>query len=259
MTGSTDSIGDDTSRLFEVRLGPHPSAGEWVLRVHQLDPWTEHQREGWMDLIQQSFTSLASAGGLCGQQGHPLAPALVGHVEWREVDDWMEWRFGVLAIDPRSASLLLNLCEWGTFNIAPISEVELLIGGLSLAQEPPDRPLPQRAARLSFALQENVRDGQYSSIEVEFARRLTEPDIQQISHDLRPWHHALFRWGFALSNLAPGASEVRLDQPPVVIVDDLWCWNFEMFVARDEAIDVLLNCLERIHHTICPVKTVAVE
>ncbi|WP_143177277.1 hypothetical protein [Cystobacter ferrugineus] len=212
-----------------------------------------------MALIQDGFIHLAVVGGLCGERGSPLAPGFSGDVELWEVDDWIEWRFGVLDIDSRSASLLLNLCEWGAFNIAPALQVEVQAEGLTLAEEPAGRPLPQRASQLSFEVDERDQRDVYSSIQVEFVHKLSGAQIIQISHLLQPWHTALFRWGFSLPALAPGSSVVRPEDPPIVIAGDLWCWNFETFTARYEAFDVFLNCLERIHHTLCPVRAVAID
>ena len=259
MAGSIALTSDSTERLFGVRLGSHPRPGEWTLRVRPLEPWTEHERARWAELIQDGFIHLAAVGGLCGEQGSPLAPGFSGDVELWEVDDWLEWRFGVLAIDSKSASLLLNLCEWGTFNIAPASQVEVQAEGLTLAEEPAGRPLPQRAPRLSFAVDERDQRDLYSSIQVEFFHTLSGAQINQILHILKPWYSALLRWGFAFPVLAPGLSVVRPDDPPIVIADDLWCWNFETFTARYEAFDVFLNCLERIHNTLCRVKAVTID
>jgi hypothetical protein len=249
---------EDTERVFEVRIGSSPRTNEWILSVLPLDPWTDAQRRDWMTLIQDAFIHLAVVGGLCGQYGNPLAEAFGGEVEVWEVDDCVEWRFGELSVDPASVSLLLNLCEWATLNIAPAVMVEVLVP-FSLTDEPEDRPLPQRCARLSFPVEETGQGGEGLSIQFESVDRLTGPHVSLISGLLQPWQTALFREGFALPTLPAGESEVRPSDPPIVVVDDLWSWNFEVFSARYEAVDVFLNCLERVHHTICRIKTVAVE
>jgi len=45
----------------------------------------------------------------------------------------------------------------------------------------------------------------------------------------------------------------------LVIVGDLWCADFEVFTARYNAVDVYLNCLERVNHTICGIRCVSIE
>jgi len=249
---------EDTERVFAVRLGFNPQLNAWTLRVLPLEAWTDDQRADWVALVQDAFIHLAVVGGLCGQHGDPSASAFAGEVEVWEVDDCVEWRFGVLRIDPASVSLLLNLCEWATLNIAPAVMVEVLVP-FPLTDEAEDRPLPQRCARLSFPVEEAGQEGERLSIQIELVEKLTGPHVSLISGLVRPWQLAVLREGFALTTLPAGESEVRLADPPMVIVDDQWSMNFEVFFARYEAVDVFLNCLERIHQTVCRVKTVSIE
>ena len=136
--------------------------------------------------------------------------------------------------------------------------VEVLVP-FALTDESEDRPLPERCARLSFPVEEAGHGGEGLSIQVELVEKLTGPHVSVISGLLRPWQTAVLREGFALTTLPAGESEVRPADPPMVIVDDQWSMNFDVFFARYEAVDVFLNCLERIHHTVCRVKTVAIE
>lgn len=260
MAGLIASIREeDTERLFEARLGPDQHPGHWTLRVRQLEPWTEEQRDAWVAHIQDSFVHLAVVAGLRGGETDPRAPVFGGDVEMWEVDDWIEWRFGAIDIDPGSVTLLLNICEWGTFRIAPAVEVEVLAYGLSTGPEQPERPMPRRLSRLSFVTEEPGQTGEGLSIQIQLGRLPSGADVTRISHLLKPWYTALLRWGFALPALPTGMSEVRAASPPLVVAEDLWCYDFEVFAARYEAIDVLLNCLEWIHRSICPVKSVAIE
>lgn len=250
---------DAAERLFDVRLGPSVPGAGWLLRVQRGDPWTDDERTRWLELLRDGFVHLAAVGGLCGRDGDPLAPAFGGDVEIWEDDGWIEWRLGWMSVDAASASLLLNLCDWATLEIAPALAVEVLAPGLRAGAEPPDRPLPGRATRLGFAVDEGEASGEGISIQVECAETLTGRHVGQMSHLVQPWLTAVFRGGFALPTLPVGDSEVRPADPPIVVVDDLYCWNFELFAARYEAVDVLLNCLERVHRTVCPIRRVTVE
>ena len=259
MAGSIGSTNEDADRLFATLIGPSLCPSEWLLRVHPLAPWTDRQRAEWLGLIAEGFIRLAAVGGLCGERGSPTAMGFAGDVDVYDVDGAMEWQFGRLAVDPGAASLLLNLCDWGALHIAPAAAVEVLGHALPAGPEPQDRPLPRRTARLSFALDESGPAGEDAAIQAEFVREPNSAEAEQIRRLLRPWYNALLRWGFALPSLPTGSSEVLPADPPLLVVGELWCYRFERFVARHEAIEVFLNCLERIHHVVCPVRCVAIE
>lgn len=259
MAGSTVSMNEDTDRLFEVRLGPSPGPGAWSLRVLPLEPWTEQQRDAWLATIAEAFLDLAAVGGLCGAQGDPLAESFTEGVEIVAIDDAIEWRFVAPGVDTGCASLLLNLCDWAALHVAPAALVEVRGEGLKSGAEPSMRPLPERASRLGFVVEESGQTGESLIVHTEFKRDLRATDIDRISHLLLPWYTALLRGGFAHPALATGASEVRLAAPPLVIVGDLWCADFEVFTARYNAVDVYLNCLARVNHTICGIHCVSIE
>ncbi|MBK9259439.1 MAG: hypothetical protein IPM54_06330 [Polyangiaceae bacterium] len=260
MDGFTDLTAEaERGRLFDVRFGPEPLAGQWTLRVRQIDMWTQEQRDAWVAHIQGAFVHLAVVSGLSGGTADPRVSVFREDLEVWEVGDWLEWRFRGMNIDLGAASLLLNLCEWATFNIAPAVEVEVLAWGLAFGPEPANRPLPRRRARLSFPTVEQGQVGRELSIQVEFARRLDGNDVARVSRFLQPWYTALVRWGFALPNFGTGMSDVHPCSPPLVVVEDLYCYDFDVFTARYEAVDVMLNCLDWIHHSVCPVRAVAIE
>ena len=246
-------MNNECERDFLLEIGPPSSAGEWLLRVAALEEFSDEEQERWMQLIEEAFINLATVGGLCGLEGNPESSGAAEVVEVQAGTAELEWKLGKMAIDSCSVSLLANLCEWAAYEIAPISLVQIIPGSNDQRLESADRPLPRQSKHLSFDIELAEFENDALQLQVEFETPLSGKQISHISHLLKPWHCAVFSRGFALTHLPIELCEVRAGDPPLTIVDNLWCWNFDMFVARKEAVHVLANILERIHRQVSPV------
>jgi hypothetical protein len=224
-----------------------------------LDSWNESEQGQWLALIEGAFINLATVGGICGADGNPELSGSADTVETEFGDEHIEWHFGQMSIDSGAISLLANLCEWGAMRIAPATTIEIVPGRYTMNAEPTERPLPEQLRVASFAVELHEQENESIQLQAQFHSALTAKHISQINHLLKPWHHAVFSGGFALTQLPIEQSEVRLGDPPLTIVDNLWCWNFEKYLARPESTNVLVNILERVHRTVCPISLLTAE
>jgi hypothetical protein len=188
-----------------------------------------------------------------------LVNAFNGDVEVWDLDGALEWRLGVLRVDDASSTLILNLCEWATLNVGPAATVVLQAPNGDFTLESKGRTLPGRYLELGFPVEETDVSGPGLSIQVEFESKLDGISVGSISRMLMPWLSSLVQGGFAPLDLPAWQSEVRPATPPIIVIDNLWCWRFDKFNARYEAVDVFLNCLERVHCSTLRINSVVVE
>jgi hypothetical protein len=206
--------------------------------------------------VMTTFAKLGASGALAGDKYDPGAS--ITTLEHSEVMPQRSlWVFRAVHIDPASVCIVLNMIHYIYLQHVPVATARIAWSEIAQLEDPLAIQFPQRWRRLSFPLEfgELLDD-------IEFAVEFAEPQSDEISESvvdaMSVWLLATHRGAYADDAFNPAKTAVFLGPDVMEVSSHGVVWFIEIMRCHEDALEGLVNLLERVHQRLVRIRQVEI-
>lgn len=206
--------------------------------------------------VMTAFAKLGASGALAGDRYDP-GKSITLLEDSEMTPQRCQWVFRAVHIDPSSVCIVLNMIHYIYLQHVPVATARIAWPAIAQLKDPMAVQFPQRWPGLSFPLEigELLDD-------IDFAVEFAEPQSDEISKSvvdaMSVWLLASHRGAYADDAFSPARTAVFLGPDVMEVSSHKVVWFIEIMRCHEDALEGLVNLLERVHQRLARIGRVEI-
>jgi hypothetical protein len=232
-------------RPFVTRYSADAPPGALSATIRFKSPLSDEGAEI-ADAARDKFSDLANAGALCGEGLQPDQSEIRSSRTLFPNAQTAIWSFADARIDPGSLTVLVNFVEYIHTKFVPVTDLEVKWAQIARLTDPSRDDFPQAHQPVSFDF---TYDDALSSFDivVEFHEPQPIERVEEIEGIVGAWFSGANLGGYGDDSSAPAITSIKFAPDVSTVSEDSIVWYIDRFACTRQAIDGLVNVVEKVH------------